>query len=33
MNYAVEMDSDAMVHIPSFMKLDSGIQELIGVDS
>jgi hypothetical protein len=33
MKYAVEMDLSAMVHIPSFIKIDSGSQKLIGVDS
>jgi hypothetical protein len=31
MKYAVEMGSDAMIYIPSFMKIGSGIQKLIGV--
>jgi hypothetical protein len=30
MKYAVEISSDAMIYIPSFMKIGSGIQELIG---
>jgi hypothetical protein len=30
MNYAVEMGSDAMIHIPNFIQTDSGIQRLIG---
>jgi hypothetical protein len=30
MKYAVEMRSGAMIHIPSFMKIGSGIQKLIG---
>jgi hypothetical protein len=30
MNYAVEMGSGAMIYIPSFMKIGSGIQKLIG---
>jgi hypothetical protein len=30
MKYAVEMDSGAVVYIPSFMKIGSGIQKLIG---
>jgi hypothetical protein len=29
MNYAVEIDSDAMIYIPSFIKIGSGIQKLI----
>jgi hypothetical protein len=29
MKYAVDMDSDAMIHIPSFVKIGSGIQKLI----
>jgi hypothetical protein len=29
-NYAVEMGSGAMIYIPSFIKIGSGIQELIG---
>jgi hypothetical protein len=33
MNYAVEMGSDAMIYIPSFIKTGSGIQKLIGGDS
>jgi hypothetical protein len=32
MNYAVEMDSGVMIYIPSFIKIDSGIQELMGGD-
>jgi hypothetical protein len=28
MMYAVEMGSDAMIYIPSFIKIDSGIQKL-----
>jgi hypothetical protein len=31
MKYAVEMGSDAMIYIPSFMKVGSGIQNLIEV--
>jgi hypothetical protein len=31
--YAVEMGSGAMIHIPSFIKFGSGIQKLIGGDS
>jgi hypothetical protein len=30
MKYAVEMGSDAMIYIPSFIKIDSDIQNLIG---
>jgi hypothetical protein len=30
MKYTIEMSSDAMVYIPSFVKIDSGIQELMG---
>jgi hypothetical protein len=29
MKYAVEMGSGAMIYIPSFMKIVSGIQKLI----
>jgi hypothetical protein len=29
MKYAVEMGSDVMIYIPSFIKIGSGIQELI----
>jgi hypothetical protein len=29
MKYAIEMDSDVMIYIPSFIKTGSGIQELI----
>jgi hypothetical protein len=29
MNYAFEMGSDAMIHIPSFIKIGSGIQKLM----
>jgi hypothetical protein len=29
MKHAVEMGSDAMIYIPSFIKIGSGIQELI----
>jgi hypothetical protein len=31
MKYAVEMGSGAMIYIPSFMKIGSGIQKLMGV--
>jgi hypothetical protein len=30
MKYAVEMGSIAMIYIPSFIKINSGIQKLIG---
>jgi hypothetical protein len=30
MKYAVEMGSGAMTYIPGFIKIDSGIQTLIG---
>jgi hypothetical protein len=30
MNYAVEMGSGAMIYIPSFIKIDSGTQKLVG---
>jgi hypothetical protein len=30
MKYAVEMGSDAMIYIPSFIKIGLGIQKLIG---
>jgi hypothetical protein len=30
MKYAVEMGSDAMMYIQSFIKIGSGIQKLIG---
>jgi hypothetical protein len=30
MKYAVETSSGAMIYIPSFMKIGSGIQKLIG---
>jgi hypothetical protein len=33
MRYAVEMCSDAMIYIPSFIKIGSGIQKLIGRDT
>jgi hypothetical protein len=32
MKYAVEMGSGAVIYIPSFMKMGSGIQKLIGGD-
>jgi hypothetical protein len=30
MQYAAEMESVAMVYIPSFIKIDSGFQKLLG---
>jgi hypothetical protein len=33
MEYAVEMGSGAMVYIPSFVKIGSGIQKLIERDT
>jgi hypothetical protein len=30
MKYAVEMSSDVMIYLPSFIKIGSGIQKLIG---
>jgi hypothetical protein len=33
MKYAVEIGSGAMIYIPSFIKIGSGIQKLIGRDS
>jgi hypothetical protein len=30
MKYAIEMGSGSMIHVPSFLKIDSGIQKLIG---
>jgi hypothetical protein len=30
MMYAVEMDSDAMIYIPSFIQITSAIQKLMG---
>jgi hypothetical protein len=30
MEYAVEMGSGAMIYIPSFIKIDSAIQKLMG---
>jgi hypothetical protein len=32
MKFAVEMGSDAIIYIPSFIKIVSGIQKLIGGD-
>jgi hypothetical protein len=29
MRYALEMDSGAMIYVPSFIKIGSGIQKLI----
>jgi hypothetical protein len=31
--YAVEMGSGAMIYIPSFIKIASGVQKLIGRDT
>jgi hypothetical protein len=33
MKYAVEMGSGAMIYIPSFIKIGSGIQKLIRGDT
>jgi hypothetical protein len=33
MMYAVEMGSGAMIYIPAFIKIGSGIQKLIGMDT
>jgi hypothetical protein len=33
MKYTVEMGSGAMMYIPSFVKIGSGIQKLIGGDT
>jgi hypothetical protein len=33
MKYAVEMGSGAMIHVPSFINIGSGIQTLIGGNS
>jgi hypothetical protein len=33
MKYTVEMGSVTMIYIPSFIKIGSGIQKLIGGDS
>jgi hypothetical protein len=33
MKYAVEMGSGAMIYIPSFIRIGSSIQKLIGVDT
>jgi hypothetical protein len=30
MKYAVQMDSGAVIYIPSFIEIDSAIQKLIG---
>jgi hypothetical protein len=32
MKYAVEMGSSTTIHIPSFIKIGSGIHELVGGD-
>jgi hypothetical protein len=32
-NYAVEMGSGAVIYVPSFIKIGSGIQKLIGGDT
>jgi hypothetical protein len=32
MKYVVEMGSGAMIYIPSFIKIGSGIQKLLGGD-
>jgi hypothetical protein len=32
MKYTVEMGSGAMIYVPSFIKIGSGIRKLIGVD-
>jgi hypothetical protein len=33
MKYAVEMDSGAMIYIPSFIKIGPSIQKFMGGDS
>jgi hypothetical protein len=33
MKYTVEVGSGAVIYVPSFIKIDSGIQKLIGRDS
>jgi hypothetical protein len=33
MKYAIEMNSCAMIHIPSFIEIGPGIQKLIGRDT
>jgi hypothetical protein len=33
MNYAIEMDSHALIYIPSFIKIGLAIQKLTGVGS
>jgi hypothetical protein len=33
MKYAIEMGSGATIYVPGFMKIGSGIQKLIGVDT
>jgi hypothetical protein len=30
MNYAVEIDSGAMIYIPNFIRISSGINKLVG---
>jgi hypothetical protein len=30
MKYSVEMGSDAMMYVPNFIKIGSGVQKLIG---
>jgi hypothetical protein len=32
-NYAVEMGSGVVIYIPSFIKIGSGVQKLIGGDT
>jgi hypothetical protein len=33
MNYYVEMGSGAMIHLPSFTEIGSGIQKFLGGDT
>jgi hypothetical protein len=33
MKYAIEIDSDAVIYIPRFIKFVSGIQKLLGGDT
>jgi hypothetical protein len=33
MKYSVEMGSGAVIYVPSFVKIGSGIQKLIGEDT
>jgi hypothetical protein len=33
MKYTVEMDSGAVIYVPSFIKIGSSIQKLIGEDT